>query len=131
MPLPSVRFRVDFGRDAAVGPGKIELLEQIGQGGSLSQAARALNMSYRRAWLLLESLNACFAERVAVTAKGGRGGGGATLTVFGRQLIRVYRQFDAEIQVRAARRFQPIASLRRGAAGVRARGASVVRLKDR
>ena len=110
MPSPAIRFRVEFGRDEAIGPGKIALLEQIGSGGSLSQAARNLNMSYRRAWQLLDSLNGCFIERVALTAKGGRGGGGATLTPFGRQLIRVYREFDAEIQARAARRFRTIAS---------------------
>jgi molybdate transport system regulatory protein len=132
---PAVRFRVDFGRDAAVGPGKIALLEHIAGGGSLSQAARELKMSYRRAWQLLESLNGCFAEPVALTSRGGRGGGGATLTLFGRQLIRVYRDFDAEIQSRAGRRFRLIASrarpLARGRARVRARGAPVVRLKDR
>jgi molybdate transport system regulatory protein len=131
MPTPSVRFRVDFGRDQAVGPGKIALLEQIGQDGSLSQAARELNMSYRRAWRLLESLNGCFAARVAVTAKGGRGGGGATLTVFGRQLIRAYREFDAEIQVRAARRFRPILSHTRSQVRRRGKGVPAKRLKDR
>ena len=128
MPTPAVRFRVEFGRDEAIGPGKIALLEQIGRGGSLSQAARDLNMSYRRAWQLLDSLNGCFIERVALTAKGGRGGGGATLTPFGRQLIRVYREFDAEIQARAVRRFRLIAprarhrtSGRRRTPGVRRR----------
>ena len=117
MPMPAVRFRVNFGRDEAVGPGKIALLEGIARGGSLSQAARDLHMSYRRAWQLLASLNRCFLERVAVTAKGGRGG--ATLTLFGQQLIRVYREFDAEIQARAARRFRPIASQARSLAGAR------------
>lgn len=143
MPDPAVRFRVDFGRHEAVGPGKIALLEHIGYGGSLSQAARELKMSYRRAWQLLQSLNGCFREPVAVTAKGGHGGGGATLTVFGRQLIRAYRDFDVEIQARAARRFRPIASQVRlqvrgqargeghGLPRGRARGAPVVRLKDR
>ncbi|MDE2136948.1 MAG: LysR family transcriptional regulator, partial [Gammaproteobacteria bacterium] len=57
---PAVRFRVDFGRDGSVGPGKIALLEHIGSRGSLSQAARELGMSYRRAWLLLASLNRAF-----------------------------------------------------------------------
>ena len=109
MPAPAVRFRVDFGRDVAIGPGKIALLEQIERGGSLSQAARELGMSYRRAWQLLESLNGCFRERVALTAKGGRGGGGATLTRLGRELISAYRAFDAEIQARAVRRFRLIA----------------------
>jgi molybdate transport system regulatory protein len=115
MPTPAVRFRVDFGPDRAVGPGKIALLEHIAAGGSLSQAARDLNMSYRRAWQLLDSLNGCFRERVARTAKGGRGGGGATLTDFGAKLVAVYREFDAEIQQRAARRFGEIQRLTRSA----------------
>jgi molybdate transport system regulatory protein len=130
MPAPAVRFRVDFGRDEAVGPGKIALLEQIGRGGSLSQAARELGMSYRRAWQLLASLNGCFRERVALTAKGGRGGGGARLTPFGELLIRAYREFDAEVQERAARRFRPIARQARSRPRTRA-SAPVVRLKDR
>jgi molybdate transport system regulatory protein len=128
MHTPAVRFRVDFGRDSAVGPGKIALLEHIARAGSLSQAARELNMSYRRAWQLLASLNGGFAQRVAVSAKGGRGGGGAQLTVFGRELVRVYREFDAEIQRCAARRFRPIL----GQARARARSpAPLTRLKDR
>jgi molybdate transport system regulatory protein len=135
MRTPAVRFRVDFGRDEAVGPGKIALLEHIARGGSLSQAARDLGMSYRRAWLLLESLNGSFSEPVVLTAKGGRGGGGATLTGFGRQLVRVYREFDAEIQACAARRFRPIArrTRRLGDANARPRrnAAPIVRLKDR
>jgi len=129
MPMPTVRFRVNFGRDGAVGPGKIALLEGIARGGSLSQAARDLHMSYRRAWQLLASLNRCFLERVAVTAKGGRGGGGATLTLFGQQLIRVYRKFDGEIQARAARRFRPIAGQARSLA--RARKARAARAISR
>jgi molybdate transport system regulatory protein len=113
-----------------VGPGKIALLEEIGRGGSLSQAARELGMSYRRAWQLLDSLNQGFREPVALTAKGGRGGGGATLTAFGRRLIRSYRNFDAEVQARAARHFGPILSQARGAMAGR-RGTRVVRLTDR
>lgn len=130
MPVPSVRFRVDFGRDEAVGPGKISLLEHIEKSGSLSQAARELRMSYRRAWLLLRSLNDSFREPVAVLMKGGRGGGGSSLTVFGRRLIRTYREFDAEIQARAARRFRLI--LTRTASQARRAGKPVpARLKDR
>jgi molybdate transport system regulatory protein len=134
MQAPAVRFRVDFGRDGAIGPGKIALLEHIGSGGSLSQAARELGMSYRRAWQLLESLNSSFRERVVLTAKGGRGGGGARLTPLGRLLIRVYREFDAELQERAVRSFRPITALTRQKPTPRARqrrGAPVVRLKDR
>jgi molybdate transport system regulatory protein len=113
MSTPAISFRVDLGRDEAVGPGKIALLEHIARGGSLSQAARDLHMSYRRAWQLLDDLNSCFRQRVALTAKGGRGGGGATLTAFGRQLVRIYRQFDAEMQARAAASFRPIVQQRR------------------
>jgi molybdate transport system regulatory protein len=108
MAMPAIRFRVDLGREEAIGPGKIALLEHIGRDGSLSQAARELGMSYRRAWQLLDSLNHCFRERVAVTSKGGRRGGGATLTAFGRELIRTYREFDVEVQARAARHFRAI-----------------------
>lgn len=128
MQAPAVRFRVDFGRDGAVGPGKIALLEHIGTGGSLSQAARELGMSYRRAWQLLESLNSSFREPVVLTAKGGRGGGGARLTAFGRLLIGVYREFDAEIQKRAARSFRPVTGFARRASRA---AAPIVRLKDR
>jgi molybdate transport system regulatory protein len=134
MQAPAVRFRVDFGRDGAIGPGKIALLEHIATGGSLSQAARELGMSYRRAWQLLESLNSSFRERVVLSAKGGRGGGGARLTPLGRLLIRVYRDFDAELQRRAARSFAPVAGLTRHQPQERARrgrGARIVPLKDR
>ena len=108
MAVPSVRFRLDFGVDEAVGPGKIALLEQIGRVGSLSQAARDLKMSYRRAWQLLDSVNGIFREPVVLTQKGGHGGGGAVLTPFGRALIDSYRAFDAEIQVHAAQAFAPL-----------------------
>ena len=128
MGMPAVRFRVDFGRDEAIGPGKIALLEHIGSSGSLSQAARELRMSYRRAWQLLDSVNGSFRERAVLTAKGGRGGGGAQLTPFGERLIRAYRDFETEVQRRAARRFAAIRPLARR--GVRA-AAPVRRLSER
>ena len=130
MTIPAVRFRIDFGHEEAVGPGKIALLERIGERGSLAQAARDLKMSYRRAWQLLESLNSCFREPVVVTSRGGQGGGGAELTALGRQLIRIYRRFDAQLQTRAARTFRPFAQLARTTQ--RAGGAApVLRLSDR
>jgi len=128
MSMPAIRFRVDFGRDEAIGPGKIALLEHIASSGSLSQAARELHMSYRRAWQLLESVNGSFRERAVLTAKGGRGGGGARLTPFGERLIRAYRDFDAEVQRRAARSFASILPLARH--GARA-AAPVRRLSER
>ncbi len=106
MPTPMVRFRIDFAAGSHVGPGKIELLEAIRDSGSLSQAARNMRMSYRRAWLLLESLNASFQEPVAVATAGGKGGGGVTVTRFGLSLISGYRELEAAIARLAARRLQ-------------------------
>jgi len=107
MTYPRIRFRIDLGPKSSVGPGKIALLEQIERCGSLSQAARNLHMSYRRAWQLLDSLNTCFIAPVVLTARGGRGGGGATLTLLGERLIHVYRAFDVRIQARATQWFEP------------------------
>jgi len=113
-----------------VGPGKIALLERINRTGSLSQAARDLGMSYRRAWQLLSSLNASFREPVAVTATGGRGGGGARLTAFGRELIGLYRAFEEETQARAVRAFKPVAQKARSG-GCGTATAPLIRLSDR
>ena len=101
----SVSFRVDFSPDCAVGPGKIALLEHIDSSGSLSEAARELKMSYRRAWLLLEDLNTSFQQPVAQMSVGGRGGGGAALTAFGSELVAAYRTLEAHIRKRAQTAF--------------------------
>jgi molybdate transport system regulatory protein len=129
MPTPIVRFRIDFDRDEAIGPGKIALLERIAMTGSLSQSARDLKMSYRRAWELLESANTAFLKKVALTSRGGRGGGGARLTQFGRELISSYQAFEQDVQVRAARHFATIAAQARKAA--KRRSLPVVRLSKR
>ena len=105
----SVSFRVDFSPDCAVGPGKIALLEHISSTGSLSEAARKLKMSYRRAWLLLEDLNTSFQQPVAQMSVGGRGGGGASLTPFGSDLVAAYRELEAQIRKRAQTAFPPTA----------------------
>jgi molybdate transport system regulatory protein len=105
----SVSFRVDFSPNCAVGPGKIALLEHIGSTGSLSEAARRLKMSYRRAWLLLEDLNTSFQQPVAEMSVGGRGGGGASLTPFGTDLVAAYRSLEAQIRRRAQTAFPPTA----------------------
>ncbi len=89
-----VRLRIDIGPQSSIGPGKIALLEHIETSGSLSQAARDLGMSYRRAWLLLDDLNHALGEPVTTTSVGGAGGGGAQLTVFGRKLIAAYREVE-------------------------------------
>jgi molybdate transport system regulatory protein len=90
-PRLDIRLRIDFGATSSLGPGKIVLLEQIARTGSLSQAARELGMSYRRAWQLLDDLNHSFNAAVARASVGGVGGGGVELTAFGEELIRAYR----------------------------------------
>jgi len=127
---PSIRFRIDFGPKNGVGPGKIALLEQIERCGSLSQAAGNLNMSYRRAWQLLESLNSSFVEPVALTSAGGRGRGGAKLTLLGERLAHVYRAFDVKIQARATQSFGPFKPGVRKKARV-VKDAPIIRLSDR
>jgi len=79
---------------AAMGPGKAELVERIGQTGSISAAARGMGMSYRRAWQLVESLNGDFREPVVLTAIGGRRGGGAQVTPFGARLVTRFRAME-------------------------------------
>jgi molybdate transport system regulatory protein len=98
-----VRFRVDFGGECSVGIGKIELLEAIDRTGSLSQAARAIKMSYRRAWLLMSDLNSSFDEPAVDTTTGGVRGGGAVLTPFGARLVAGYRQLESTLQPLATR----------------------------
>ena len=87
-------LRVLGARAAALGPGKAELIERIDQTGSISAAARAMGMSYRRAWQLVEALNADFREPVIRTAVGGRRGGGASVTAYGRKLAARFRAME-------------------------------------
>jgi molybdate transport system regulatory protein len=94
---PGIRFRIDFHDGSSVGIGKITLLEAIARNGSLSSAARDIGMSYRRAWLLIDSMNTDFDTPVISATVGGSGGGGARLTSFGRELIGAYRNLEARI----------------------------------
>jgi molybdate transport system regulatory protein len=94
---PAIRIRIDFSDSVNLGPGKISLLEAIKSTGSISDAARALGMSYRRAWMLVNSLKQGFSEPVTVSSTGGRGGGGARVTPFGVSLIKQFRLLEREI----------------------------------
>jgi molybdate transport system regulatory protein len=78
-----------------IGPGKVQLLEAIRETGSISAAARTMDMSYRRAWLLVDALNATFDQVVVATSLGGRGGGAAVLTPFGADIVARYRASEA------------------------------------
>ncbi len=81
-----------------MGPGKISLLEAIDRTGSISQAARELGMSYRRAWVLVAETNAMFTEPSVATAHGGTAGGGASLTDFGRNAVASYRRVESQLR---------------------------------
>lgn len=95
-PLIGARLRVYFGTNVPLGPGKADLLAQIEDTGSIAAAGRAMSMSYRRAWLLIEELNEMFKRPVVITSKGGTGGGGgAKLTALGRDVLARYRAMEA------------------------------------
>jgi molybdate transport system regulatory protein len=95
-------IRVDFAGGLRIGPGKVRLLEEIGAHGSISAAGRSLRMSYRRAWELVEALNAGLGTPVVETTAGGPGGGGARLTQAGEAVIRQYRAIETEAAAAAA-----------------------------
>jgi molybdate transport system regulatory protein len=77
-----------------IGPGKVALLEAIGETGSITSSAKKLGMSYRRAWLLVEETNSCLVRPAVATATGGPHGGGTTLTPVGVELVRRYRALE-------------------------------------
>lgn len=101
-PKIQFRLRVVKGDDIAIGPGKIELLEAIGATGSITAAAKALGMSYRRAWLLVDTMNRCFQMPVASAEAGGKRGGGTQLTPVGAEVVRRYRSMEAKAAASAA-----------------------------
>lgn len=93
----------------AIGPGKAELIERIGATGSISAAARAMGMSYRRAWQLVEALNRDFREPVVTTVVGGTRGGGAQVTPFGRRVVTAFRAMEGKASAAIASDLQRFA----------------------
>jgi molybdate transport system regulatory protein len=91
-PDTQLRLRLRFGSGAMLGPGRADLLQGIADTGSISAAGRAMGMSYRRAWSLIETLNAAFATPLVDSVRGGPGGGGARLTDAGVRVLYHYRQ---------------------------------------
>jgi molybdate transport system regulatory protein len=113
-PLIGARLRVYLGTNVPLGPGKADLLEHIAETGSIAAAGRAMAMSYRRAWLLVEELNVMFKRPVVTTSKGGTGGGGgARLTAMGREVLARYRNME-KVTARAIAR--DLAALQRAIA---------------
>jgi len=110
---PQFRFRprVRDGERIAVGPGKIALLEEIDRTGSLNAAAKQLDMSYRRAWLLLDELNRSLRRPAVDSAKGGHHGGGSTLTDAGRELVALYRGIEKKAEAGCRQEIRRLMSL--------------------
>jgi molybdate transport system regulatory protein len=111
--VAKTRIRILFGSAFAIGPGKADLLQAIEQTGSISAAARNMGMSYRRAWLLIDTMNQCFREPVVDTATGGKGGGGAQITPFGRSVLQTYRAMEASASTTIAKRMSAFSRLLR------------------
>jgi molybdate transport system regulatory protein len=92
-----IRPRLYLHESLAIGPGKIDLLRKVDEAHSISAAARVLGMTYKRAWLLIDSLNHGFRRPVIETATGGRGGGGTTLTALGKQVVERYIALESRL----------------------------------
>ncbi len=105
-----VRLRVVLEPDIAIGPGKADILEAIGETGSIAAAGRRMGMSYKRAWLLVQTMNSCFREPLVQSARGGKERGGAVLTETGTAVLSAYRRMEA-LTERAIR--SEMAALRR------------------
>ena len=88
------RIRVVSGREVSLGPGKVELLEHIARTGSLRKAADAMEMSYMRAWTLVQTMNRCFRKPLVVTKRGGAEGGAALVTEDGKAAVALYRRME-------------------------------------
>jgi molybdate transport system regulatory protein len=115
VPKAEVRFRIRVtrGENIALGPGKIALLEAIARTGSITAAAKALGMSYRRAWLLVDTMNRSFRAALVAAGAGGSHGGGAALTPVGQEVVERYRRIEATASRAAANDIRGIAALLR------------------
>lgn len=99
---PHLYVKIDYGDRVRIGPGKVALLKLIREKNSISAAARAMEMSYRRAWLLVEETNTIFGQPVISTHVGGRGHGGARLTPLGEKVIATYEAIIAKAEATVA-----------------------------
>lgn len=111
------RVRILIGSATALGPGKVGLLEAIDRLGSISGAARDMSMSYRRAWMLVDTMNRCFISDLVETNTGGRGGGGATVTPMGLDVIKRYHDMEDKAAASVHAETQAFAKLLRDPGG--------------
>jgi molybdate transport system regulatory protein len=92
-----LKIQLYCGDEIAMGPGKADLLEAIRRSGSISAAGRAMGMSYRRAWLLVDAMNRCWERPLVETSPGSSHGGGARVSAFGESVLAHYRALQARI----------------------------------
>jgi molybdate transport system regulatory protein len=108
------RLRILVGKQIALGPGKVKLLEALHETGSITAAAKRMKMSYMRAWTLIRTMNGCFKKPLVSATHGGpHGGGGALLTPAGRMALALYRRMDAQCQRAVAPAWKQIEKLLR------------------
>lgn len=112
-----LRIRIVFGDKGMMGPGKAELLERIARCGSIAAAGREMGMSYKRAWMLIETLNAMFRAPVVDSTRGGPGGGGAVLTETGRAVLEHFRALEGAAAEGAAPHMAALAGLLKDISG--------------
>lgn len=115
-------IRIDLVNGDRIGPGKVALLEAIKASGSISGAARRIGMSYRRAWLLVEEINAALRQPAVSAATGGKQGGGAALTPIGEEIVALYRAVERAAHDSTAKEFRALDKLIRKSARPRAAG---------
>lgn len=107
---PSLSVRIDIDAGGRIGPGKIELLETIHRSGSISAAGRAMEMSYKRAWDLVDEINRVCRRAAVERQAGGKNGGGAVLTPFGLSLVARYRRIERTATTAARKELQALRS---------------------
>ena len=108
--LPSLSVRIDLTNDGRIGPGKIQLLENIEACGSISAAGRAMDMSYKRAWDLVDEINRICRQSAVEPQTGGKNGGGAVLTSFGISLVKRYRKIERDATSAVRKELQALRS---------------------
>ena len=109
-PLPTLSLRIDLDGEGRIGPGKIRLLENIQQFGSISAAGRAMDMSYKRAWDLVDEINRICNQPAVERQTGGKNGGGAALTPFGLSLVARYRKIERDAASAVRKELQALRS---------------------